>query len=428
LQTTAEQETALRRYPTWRWYICALLFFACTINYVDRQVMSLLKEPVFLNPKQLTFGTHHLVGDWSNADFGWVMAAFQLAYAIMMPIAGRLIDWIGPKRGYAVAILIWSASAMCHALARNVWQFALARFCLGIGESANFPAAIRTIATWFPQQERALATGLFNSGTNVGVMVAALAVPWVIATTGSWRFAFLFTAGLVFLWLILWFTGYRRAPVSVVRLETAKRRIPYYKLLKNRGAWAVLLGKFLTDPVWWFYLFWLPGILFKKFGLNLLALGAPLVVIYLMADVGSVGGGWLSTVLLKRGVSLDKARKSAMLLCAVLVIGAMFVPLSYGNLWLTIVLIGLAAGAHQGWSANLMTLASDLFPEESVGSVTGLGGLGGAIGGVLVQPLIGYWLDFSHNSDVLFIVAGSMYLIAFFIIHLLVPKLERQNV
>jgi ACS family hexuronate transporter-like MFS transporter len=416
LQTTAPQETAPRHYPTLRWYICALLFFACTINYVDRQVMSLLKEPVFIGQLK-----------WTNSDFGWITAAFNTAYAIMLPLSGVLIDWIGPKRGYALAIVVWSVSAMCHSLCRSLAQFAIARFFLGIGESANFPAAIRTVATWFPQQERALATGLFNSGTNVGVIVAAFAVPWVIAVTGSWRYAFVFTGGLVALWLILWFTGYRHAPAVVTRHETAKQ-IPYARLLKNRGAWAFLLGKFLTDPVWWFYLFWLPGFLFKKFGLNLLALGAPLVVIYLAADIGSIGGGWLSSALLKRGVPLNTARKATMLLFAVLVIGAAFVPLALGKLWLTIALIGLAAGAHQGWSANLFTLVSDMFPEESVGSVVGLGGFGGAIGGALVQPLIGYWLDFSHNSYApLFIVAGSMYLIAFVVINLLVPKLERQS-
>lgn len=418
MQPTAEQETAPRRYPKLRWYICALLFFACTINYVDRQVMSLLKEPVFINQLH-----------WTNADFGWVNSAFNWAYAIMMPLAGIFIDWVGPKRGYAVAVVIWSISAMAHSLCRSLGQFALARFCLGIGESANFPAAVRTITTWFPQQERALATGLFNSGTNVGVMVAAFAVPWVIAVTGSWRYAFLFTGGLVALWLILWFAGYRQAPGAAAISKTPKRKISYTKLLRSRGAWAFLIGKFLTDPVWWFYLFWLPGFLFKKFGLDLLHLGPPLIVIYLAADVGSIGGGWLSSALLKRGVSVNMARKATMLMFAILVIGAMFVPLSFGNLWLTIALIGLAAGAHQGWSANLFTLVSDMFPEESVGSVIGLGGLGGAVGGALVQPLIGYWLDFSHNSYApLFVLAGSMYVIAFFIINLLVPKLERQNV
>jgi len=413
----AQQATAERRYPTLRWYICALLFFACTINYVDRQVMSLLKEPLFINQ----FG-------WTQADFGWVNSAFNWAYAIMMPLAGYFIDWIGPKRGYAIAVVVWSLSAMSHALCSTFGQFATARFCLGIGESANFPAAIRTVATWFPQNERALATGLFNSGTNVGVMVAAFAVPWVIAVTGSWRYAFVFTGTLVAVWLVLWFTGYRRAPVAVMQHDTPRRKIPYSKLLRSRGGWAFLAGKFLTDPVWWFYLFWLPGFLFKKFGLDLLHMGAPLIVIYLAADVGSIGGGWLSSALLKRGMSLNAARKVTMLMFAALVTGAIFVPFSFGNMWVTVSLIGLAAGAHQGWSANLFTLVSDIFPEEAVGSVVGLGGLGGAIGGAVAQPLIGYWLDYSHNSyALLFIIAGSLYLIAFLIIHLLVPKIERQS-
>ena len=417
LQTSAEQQTAQRRYPTLRWYICALLFFACTINYIDRQVMSLLKEPIFIDKL-----------GWTQADFGWVNASFNWAYAIMMPLVGYFIDWIGPKRGYAIAVIMWSLSAMSHALCRTLGQFAIARFCLGIGESANFPAAIRTVATWFPQDERALATGLFNSGTNVGVMVAAFVVPWVIAVTGSWRYAFVFTGTLVGLWLLLWFTGYQRAPSAVARRDTPAAKVPYSKLLGSRGAWAFFIGKFLTDPVWWFYLFWLPGFLNKNFKLDLLHIGAPLIVIYLAADVGSVGGGWLSSALLKRGVSLNTARKVTMLMFAVLVVGAIFVPLTFGNLYLTIALIGLAAGAHQGWSANLFTLVSDIFPENAVASVVGLGGLGGAIGGALVQPLIGYWLDYSHNSyGLLFIIAGSMYLLAFVIIHLLVPKIERES-
>ena len=399
-----------------RWYICGLLFFATTINYIDRQVLGLLK-PVISNELH-----------WTESDFGWIISAFQAAYAIMMPLAGRMVDWIGPKRGYAIAVVFWSLAAMSHSLARSAVQFAAARFALGLGESANFPAALRTVADWFPQRERALATGIFNSGTNIGALVAPLMIPWITVRFG-WRPAFLFTSGLVLIWLVLWFTGYRHQPAPA-DLNGSQRsvRLPYLSLLSERRTWAYLIGKFLTDPVWWFYLYWLPGFLVKNYGLNIAAMGAPLVAVYLIADVGSVAGGWLSSTLLKRGLSANRARKTAMLVCAVSVTGVMFVPFTNGNLWLAVGLIGLACGAHQGWSANLFTLPSDLFPAEAVGSVVGLGGLGGAISGALAAPMVGYWLDFSHDAyGPLFVVAGSMYLIALGIIHLLVPKLTQSH-
>ncbi len=405
---------AARRYPRLRWYICGLLFFATTINYIDRQVLGLLKPVI---SREL---------GWTEADFGWIVSAFQTAYGIMMPLAGRLIDWIGPKRGYAIAVVVWSAAAMSHSLARNVLQFAMARFSLGLGESANFPAAIRTVADWFPQEERALATGIFNSGTNVGALVAPLVVPFITVRFG-WRYAFLFTAGLVGLWLILWFSGYKHPPAIVAAADQKPAaRLPYSRLLRERGAWAFLVGKFLTDPVWWFYLYWLPGFLNKNYSLDLAAMGAPLVAVYLVADGGSVAGGWLSSALLKRGWTPNGARKTAMLVCALAVTGVMLVPLTNGNLWAAVALIGLATAAHQGWSANLFTLTSDLFPQEAVGSVVGMGGLGGAIGGALVSPVVGYWLDFSHGAyGPVFVAAGLMYLLALGLIQLLVPRIQR---
>ncbi len=408
--TPADLSTA--RAPRWRWYICGLLFYATTVNYVDRQVLGLLKDTI---SEQL---------GWTESDYGWIIAAFQCAYAVTMPLAGRLIDRVGPKIGYAIAVIVWSAAAMSHAAARNAVQFAIARFALGAGESANFPAAIRTVADWFPRQERALATGLFNSGANVGAIVAPLVVPWITVRFG-WRWAFLFTGGLVLIWLALWLTGYRRPPSATAPQQARASETPYFALLDDRRTWAFLTGKILTDPVWWFYLFWLPGFLHRAYGLDLLHIGAPLVTIYVCADAGSIAGGWLSSALLKRGWNVNAARKTALLVCAVAVTVVVFVQAAHGNLWLAVGLIAIAAAAHQGWSANLFTLVSDMFPRPAVGSVVGIGGFGGAIAGMLVAPAVGYWLDFSHDAyGPLFAAAGSMYLIALAVIHLLVPKLE----
>ncbi len=416
-------DSHLGRVGRLRWYICGLLFYATTVNYIDRQVLGLLKPVI---SQEL---------GWREAEFGWVVFAFQAAYALMMPLAGRIIDWLGTRLGYALAVVVWSCAAMSHSLARTTIQFAAARFALGLGEAANFPAAIKTVADWFPKRERALATGIFNSGTNLGAIIAPLMVP-VIAYHFGWRASFFATGGLDVLWLVLWLSTYRtprrskwlsereRAYIESDGIEQT-RRVPYRLLLRTRAAWAFLLGKFLTDPVWWFYLYWLPGFLNKKYGLDLSHLGAPLIAIYLTADVGSIGGGWLSSRLLARGMNLTRARKTALLVCALAVTPVMFVILTRGNLWLTVALIGLAAAGHQGWSANLYTLTSDTFPRSVVGSVVGLGGFGGAIGGMLVAPLIGYWLDFSHEAyGPLFVVAGLMYLITFLVIHLLLPRIQ----
>jgi MFS transporter, ACS family, hexuronate transporter len=407
-----------------RWYICGLLFYATTVNYVDRQVLGLLKPII----------SHEL--GWHEREFGWVVFAFQGAYALMMPIAGRIIDWLGTRVGYALAVVVWSCAAMAHALARSTFQFAAARFALGLGEAANFPAAIKTIADWFPRRERALATGIFNSGTNVGAIIAPLLVP-VVAAHFGWRSSFLATGGLDVLWLVLWLTTYRipskhkwlseseRAYIESDGVEET-RKVPYRLLLGKRPAWAFLLGKFLTDPVWWFYLYWLPGFLNQKYGLDLSHLGAPLIAVYLAADVGSIGGGWLSSRLLARGMDVTRARKTALLVCALAVTPVMCVMLTRGNLWMTVALVGLAAAGHQGWSANLYTLTSDTFPRSVVGSVVGLGGFGGAIGGMLVAPALGYWLDFSHEAyGPVFVVAGLMYLFTFVVLHLLLPRVEQ---
>jgi ACS family hexuronate transporter-like MFS transporter len=358
----------------------------------------------------------------------------------MMPLAGRIIDRLGTRLGYALAVLVWSAAAMSHSLAHSAAQFAIARFGLGLGEAANFPAAVKTVADWFPKRERALATGIFNSGSNLGALIAPLLVP-VIAAHFGWRSSFLVTGALDALWIIVWLTTYRSprqhkrlsaeelALIESDQAEEPARRLPYSRLLQTKGAWAFLIGKFLTDPVWWFYLYWMPGFLNKRYGLDLSHLGPPLVAIYLIADVGSIGGGWFSSALLKRGYELTRARKTALLTCALAVVPVSLVMFSGHNLWLTVALVSLAAAAHQGWSANLYTLVSDIFPRSAVGSVVGLGGFGGAIGGMLVAPAIGYWLDLSHESyGPLFFAAGFMYVITFVVIHILLPKLKEISV
>ena len=411
-----------------RWYICGLLFYATTVNYMDRMVLGILKPTI----------AHDL--HWDETQYGLINSAFQFGYAVMMPVAGRLIDWLGLRLGYTVAVVFWSLCSMSHALAHTATQFALARLGLGLGEAANFPAAIKTVADWFPRRERALATGIFNSGSNIGAVIAPLAVPLLTAHFG-WHSAFLFTGALSMSWAVVWALVYRE-PEKQPRLspeelqlirsdqeQVVSRQVPYRVLLTRRATWAFLVGKFLTDPVWWFYLFWLPGFLQLKYGVDLIHLGPPLVTIYLSADIGSVGGGWLSSSLLKSGWSVGAARKTAMLVCALCVTAVIFVPKAAGNLWLSVALISVATAAHQGWSANLFTLTSDCFPRSAIASLVGLGGLGGAIGGMLAQPAIGRWLDFSKESYApLFIVAGSIYLVALLIIHLLLPRFEQQVV
>jgi ACS family hexuronate transporter-like MFS transporter len=401
--------------------ICGLLFFATTINYIDRQVLSLLK-PVL--EKEL---------GWNESQYGWIVFGFQLAYGLMMPLAGRKLDSLGTRLGYLLAVALWSVAAMLHALAGSAIQFGLARFALGFGESANFPAALKTVTNWFPRRERALATGIFNSGSNIGAVVAPLVVPYLALRFG-WRSAFVATGAIGFVWLACWALFYREpnsAEKTLLRAgeeeEESRPPLPYAHLLRSRTAWAYLLGKFLTDPVWWFYLFWLPGFLNRVYGLDLSNLGLPLIVVYQAASIGSIGGGWISSALLKRGWSLNRSRKTAMLICACAVTGVIFVK-SASNVWVAVALVSVAAAGHQGWSANLFTIPTDVFRRDAIASAIGLGGMGGAIGGLLVSPAVGYWLDWSHGAyGPLFIVAGSIYLIALLVIQLLVPNLETAS-
>jgi ACS family hexuronate transporter-like MFS transporter len=405
----------------YRWRICALLFAATTLNYIDRQVLGVLAPDLTQR-----FG-------WSEVDYSNIGTAFQAAYAIGLISAGALIDRLGTRIGYALAICVWSVAAMSHALAGSVMGFAAARFLLGLGEAGNFPAAIKTVAEWFPRRERAFATGLFNSGSNVGAILAPLAVP-VVAVTWGWQVAFLFTGVLSAIWLITWLAVYRppgqhpklsSAELAFIRSDPDEPtvRLPWAQLLRHRQAWAFVVAKFLTDPIWWFFLFWLPKFLNQEYGLTLTELGPPLIAIYVLADVGSIGGGWIAGRFIKRGWSVNKARKGAMLLCALSVVPIMFAA-SATSLWTAVALIGLATAGHQGWSANVFTLTSDMFPRYAVGSVVGIGGLAGAVGGMLIAKFVGFLLQATGSYVPVFIMAGSAYLLALVVVHLLVPRLE----
>lgn len=443
-----------------RWVICTLLFFAATINYIDRQVIGILKPTLTEQ-----FG-------WSELDYSWIVFAFQTAYAIGLLVVGKLMDKIGTKIGFAIAITIWSLAAIAHAWAPAIgdlsapivapivaaivaafnavssmfgtapWTFTLSasvvgfmvvRFALGIGEAGNFPASIKTVAEWFPKKERALATGIFNAGTNVGALATPLVVPMIVIAWG-WYEAFIFTGVIGLIWLAFWLFIYKRpdehASLSAEELSYIQSdpieptiSVPWRRLFPHRQTWAFGIGKFLTDPIWWVYLFWLPDFLQKQYGLDLKSFGIPLAVIYIIADIGSVGGGYISSKLIKRGWTINRSRKTAMLVCAVAVVPIIFASIT-SHLWVAVILIGIAAAAHQGWSANIFTISSDMFPKQAIGSVVGIGGMMGAIGGMIISPLVGYILDRTGSYVPIFAIAASAYLIALLIIHLLAPSLE----
>ncbi len=416
------ENQSLEKIGSYRWTICALLFFATTINYIDRQVLGIL-TPVL----QKDIG-------WNEIDYGYIVTAFQAAYAIGLLVFGRVIDKVGTKIGYTVSIALWSIAAMGHALVKTAFGFGVARFSLGLGESGNFPAAIKSTAEWFPKKERALATGIFNSGANIGAVVAPLVVPWLTLTWG-WQEAFIFTGLLGFIWVVLWVWKYEiperhkrlsKAEFAYINSDPPEEevvKIPWLKLLKYKQTWAFVIGKFLTDPIWWFYLYWLPKFLNERYHLDLANLGLPLVVIYTMTSVGSIGGGWLSGLFIKRGWTINKGRKIVMLISALLVVPIVFA--SVVPEWWAVLLIGLAAAAHQGWSANIFTTASDMFPKKAVASVVGLGGMAGSIGGMLIATAAGFILQITGGQYLaLFIVCGSAYLVALLIFHMLVPKME----
>ena len=408
---------------SFRWVICALLFFATVIAYVDRGVLSFLEK--FLEG---LFGFH-------SEQYSYMTTAFQIAYGIGLLTAGRLTDRLGTRKGFALAIVLWSLAAMAPGAATGTMTFGVAMFFLGLGEAANFPACIKTVAEWFPKRERALATGIFNAGANLGAMVVPAAVP-VLTETLGWRGAFVATGALGFVWLAFWLITYAKPEehrfasaqeLALIRSDPAEKveSVPWGRLFPLKETWAFAAGKFLTDPVWWFYIFWLPRYVQETFHLTLGKSSAPILVVYAASTVGSVGGGALSSMMLRRGKSANVARKTALLVCALAVLPVLYAPYS-GNLWVVVALVGLATAAHQGWSANLFTLVSDMFPKSAVGSVVGIGGMAGAVGGGIMQLVAGRIADYSYLP--LFLFAGTAYVLALLIIHRLSPQLQAAKV
>jgi ACS family hexuronate transporter-like MFS transporter len=429
----------------YRWVICALLFFATTINYMDRQVIGILR-PVLAT--QLQWANPHNI----DVEYGYITAAFTVAYAVGVLIFGWFIDKVGTKKGYAVSVSIWGLSSLSHALAKTSFQLGISRVGLGIGESGNFPAAIKTVAEWFPKKERALATGIFNSGANIGAVLAPLIIPWAIYYFASnpahpfWQVGFIITGSADLIWLLFWLVIYNR-PENKKRLTNAEleyirsdsdeqavstEKVPWIRLLGHRQTWAFFIGKFLTDSPWIFYLFWLPIYLNDKYHVNITDIvhfALPLIITYSMTTIGSIGGGWMSSSLIQRGWTINKARKTTMLVFALLVVP--IIAVRFVSLWPAVLLLGLAASAHQAWSANLLTTASDMFPKKAVASVTGVGTMGGFTASALFQLLAGFVIESFRRSNnvetgylILFILCAAMYLIGLLLFHLFAPKME----
>lgn len=390
-----------------RWTICALVFFATTVNYLDRQVLSLLKDNL-----EVQF-------NWSDSDYANIVSVFQFVYAISMLFAGRLIDWLGTKMGYAWSLIIWSFAAMSHALARGTGGFMIARGLLGFGESGNFPAAIKTVAEWFPKKERALATGLFNSGTNVGAILAPLVVPWIVKHLG-WQAAFIIIGAIGFSWLIFWFWLYEipsrskrltktefdyihsdNTEESVNRVSETTEKVPWFKLLKFKQTWAFSFGKFMTDGVWWFYLFWLPAYLKAQYGMTGLQVAFPLAVLYTLSTVGSITGGLFPMYFINKGYEPYAGRMKAMLFIALAPLLVLLAqPLGGISYWMPVLFIGIGTAAHQAWSANIFTTVSDMFPKKAVASVTGIGGMAGGFGGIFVNKISGWVFDGYRSAGI----------------------------
>ena len=467
-QPVAAYAPVVKSAGRYRWKICALLFFATTLNYMDRQVLALLK-PVLQDP---TRG----IG-LTEVQFAAIVSIFSAAYALGLLLAGTFVDKVGTRIGYAIAVVIWTLASMSHSLVavpavgsalhsaavalasvlRHVpgfgdahWLqsmddlsgamigFGIVRFALGLGEAGNFPSAIKAVAEWFPIKERALATGIFNSGTNIGATLAPFAVGFLLYKV-DWQYAFLGTSAFALIWLVLWLTIYRSpaqsrgvspAELAYINSDPAQpaTKIPWSRLLGHRQTWAFLGGKVMTDPIWWFYLYWLPGFLNSRFGLTITKMGLPLLIIYNVCTFGSIFGGWLPARFIAMGWSVNRARKTAMVLYAVAITPIMLVGRAH-TLWQAVALISLATAAHQAWSANLFTLVSDMFPRRAVASVVGIGACGGSVAMMFFGLLVGFVLQITHGNYVpVFLLAGSAYLIAIGIIHLLAPKLSAVTI
>ena len=402
-----------------------MLFFAASINYMDRQVLGLLAPTL-----------QHSIG-WTEAQYGYIVGAFQAAYAIGLVVAGRMVDRLGSRIGYAIIMAFWSLASVAHALAGSALGFGVARFFLGLGESGSFPAAIKTTAEWFPQRERSLATGIFNSGVNVGAIFAPLFIPWITLKFG-WRSAFLSTGIFGAIWIVWWLARYyspdHHPSVSPAELRhiqedpaEAVEQIPWKTLLAYRQTWAFAAAKFLTDPIWYFYLYWLPKFFDSRYHLGLSQIGLPVIVVYNMSAVGSIGGGWLPTPFRKTGMSMAKARISAMFVCACLIL-PIFLSSRLSSLWSAVGILGLATAAHQGWSANLFTTASDMFPRSSVATVVGIGGMAGSLGAVLFSLSTGWVLQSYHSYTPLFSIAATSYLAGLLLLQILAPGLRKADV
>ena len=413
-----------------RWIVVALLFFATTINYIDRQVIGLLKPTL-----EVEFG-------WSEKDYANIVMAFTAAYALGLLVFGRIIDRIGTKMGFSISIIFWSIAACLHGVVKTTFGFGVARAALGLGESGNFPAAIKTVAEWFPKKERALATGIFNSGANIGAVFAPILVPTILALYG-WQEAFIITGAIGFVWLIFWLYYYeiptRHKKVTEAELahihsdneeDTSNEKpITWGTLFRVRQTYVFIAGKLLTDPIWWFFLFWLPSYFSTSFSLDLKKPGWPLVIIYMATSIGSIGGGYLSSYFIQKGWPVYKARKTAMFIFALCVLPIMSAKYAT-NMWVAVALISLAAAAHQAWSANIFTVASDMFPKKAISSVVGIGGMAGSVGGVLFPIFVGYILetyrqlgDSTAGYNIIFFVCGLMYMLAWAIMHFISPKM-----
>lgn len=424
IQQNKAHEKGIGRFlssDNYRWRICALLFFATTINYLDRHVLSILAPQL-----QKSYG-------WSEIEYGYIVTSFQAAYGVGVILTGRLLDKFGARIIFSFAIALWSLAGMAHSLAKSALSFGIARFALGLGESSNFPASIKIVAEWFPKKERALATGIFNAGSNIGAIASPLLVPWLAITFG-WQWAFIVTGSLGFIWLIFWLATYRKPgdhpKVSAAELkhiesdtEDHTQTLGWGQVIFRKEALIVCLARFLTDPVWWFLLYWLPKFLNTNHGITLTDIGLPLIAIYLFADAGSVVGGWLPSRFLKKGMSLDKARKLAMLICAACVVPVIFASQT-SSLWISVALISLATASHCGWMANMFTLMSDLFPKNAVASVVGVSTFAAVIGSMFFSTAVGFLLEATGSYFIIFLIAGFMYVIAWTILKLGIPQIK----